>query len=60
MDEQKLKEEMNARSLPDSYTIGTAAKEGAFKCYFDVDEEAKKDRKDTRIYKLQQLRQSLM
>ena len=55
----KLKEEMNQRNYPDSFTIGSAVKNGAFKCYFNVDEEAEKDSKQTRIYKLLQLQKGL-
>ena len=58
-DDKTLKEEMNQRSLPDSFTIGSAVKEGAFKVYFNVDEEAEKDSKQTRIYKLLQLKKGL-
>ncbi len=58
-DDKKLKEEMNQRSLPDSYKTGSAVKEGAWSCYFDVDEEAKKEAKDTRIYKLLQLKKAI-
>ncbi len=58
-DEVKLKEEMNQRSYPDSFTIGSAVKEGAFKCYFDVEEEADKKPNETRIYKLLQLQKGL-
>jgi len=61
MDENEAKE--NARekkgNMLDSFTIGTAAKEGAFKVYFDIEEEIKKKPDESKAYKLLQLRKSL-
>ena len=59
MNEKEIVAEMHKREQPDSYTIGSAVKEGAWKCYFDVDEEAKKLPKETRIYKLLQLKKAI-
>ena len=59
MDENEIKKAMSERSQQDSFTTGTAAKDGAWKTYFDVDEENKKDVKDTKVYKLLQLIKSV-
>ena len=49
----------NEKEFQDSFGIGTNAKEGSYKCYFDVDEETKKDTKDTKIYKLLQIKKAI-
>ena len=45
--------------LLDSYTIGTAAKDGAWKVYFSAEEEANKVAKDTKVAKLLQLKKGI-
>ena len=50
---------MEEREYKDSYGIGSAVKGGALKCYFDIDEESKKNIKDTKAYKLHQLKIAL-
>lgn len=61
MDENEAKEEAREKkgNMLDSFTLGSAVKEGAFKVYFNVEEEATKTVKDTKIYKLLQLKKSL-
>lgn len=47
------------REYKDSFSIGSAVKGGALKTYFDVDEEAKKEFKDSKVSKLLQIREAL-
>lgn len=47
------------REYKDSFSLGSAVKTGALKVYFDVDEEAKKDFKDSKVNKLLQIREAL-
>ncbi len=56
--EKEIVAEMHKREQPDSFTLGTP-KEGAYKCYFNLDEEMKKDTKDTKAYKLLQLKKGI-
>ena len=59
--ENEAKEEAREHkgNLLDSFTLGTPAKEGAWKVYFNAEEEAKKDTKDTKAYKLLQLKKAI-
>ncbi len=45
-------------TMLDSYTLGTP-KEGAWKTYFNTEEENKKELKDTKAYKLKQLKKAI-
>lgn len=59
MSENEIKEKERNKLYTDSFTTGSAAKDASYKVYFDVDEEAKKDTKDTKIYKLLQLKEGI-
>lgn len=52
MNETELKEEMNKRETPDSFTIGTAGKGGALKVYFNLGDLAETQKKVENLLKL--------
>ncbi len=60
-DENEAKEEAREKKgvLLDSLTVGSAVKEGAWKVYFNVEEETGKEAKETRAYKMLQLKKAI-
>ena len=61
MYENEAKESMREKKgdLLDSYTIGTAAKEGAWKVYFNAEEEAEKKAGETKVAALLRLKKGI-
>ena len=61
MNENEAKEQAREKkgNLLDSYTIGSAVKEGAWKVYFSAEEEMKKATKDTKVAALLKLKQGI-
>ncbi len=57
--EEKEKARDRKGNMLDSFTIGSAVKDGAWKVYFNVEEEAEKKPKETKAYKLLQLKQGM-
>jgi len=60
-DENEMKEQAREKKGTnlDSYSIGTSGKEGAWKVYFNSEEESEKEAKNTKVAALLRLKKGI-
>jgi len=60
MHENEAKEKERSKTMLDSYTIGTPAKDGALKVYFDIEDLKTTQKKVENLLKLRKMINSLL